>query len=65
MDHSDIQERLRLLKIEIFRLRAANDAYSKRRSREQADVEAHKQRGERLHDILAELADISKRIKAA
>jgi hypothetical protein len=65
MYHSDIRERLRFLQIHLSRLRAANEAYHKKRTHSPTDVEAHKRREERLHDILSEMADLSNRIKAA
>ena len=65
MDNCEIQERLRFLKVQISRLRAANEVYLKRRFHEPVDVMAHRRREERLHDILWELADIGNRIKAA
>jgi hypothetical protein len=65
MDHSDIQLRLRSLQGQITRLRAANEAYLKKRFHQPVDVIAHRRREERLHDILGELKEISSRIKAA
>jgi hypothetical protein len=65
MDHSDIQLRLGFLQVQISRLRAANEAYLKKRSHEPVDVITHRRREERLHDILGELKEISNRIKAA
>jgi len=65
MDHSDIQERLRILQIHLSRLRAANEGYFKKRSHSLTDVEAHTRREWRLQDILEELAEIRKKIKAA
>jgi len=65
MDHSDIRERLSFLQIHLSRLRAANEVYLKKRCHAPAEVEAHRQRQERLHKILDELSEISKGIKAA
>ena len=65
MYHSDIQERLRFLQSHLSRLLAANKLYHKKLSHSPTDVEAHRRREERLHDILNEMADMGNRIKAA
>jgi hypothetical protein len=65
MDHSDIRERVRSLRMQLARLQAANEIYLSKRSHSLTDVVMHSGRQQRLHDILDELAEISRRIKAA
>jgi len=65
MDNFEVQERLRFLQVQISRMRAANEAYLKQRSHGPEELIAYRRRKERLHDILEELAEIRKKIKAA
>jgi vacuolar-type H+-ATPase subunit I/STV1 len=53
---SEIQDRVKALQREIADLRAANHAYVRRQHHSTVEVNEHKQRELRLHQILEELA---------
>lgn len=65
MSDSPLLERVKFLRGQVTRIRAANQVFLDKRSHCPTDVEARERRTERLRDILDELATLGKKMKAA
>lgn len=65
MFDSSVLERVKVLQGQVTRIRAANKAYLHKRSHSWIEIEAQEKREQRLHDIMGELINLSRKMKAA